>query len=93
MATTQQLTVTCTFDDSSNQDVTADAAYSSDDEAVATVSSGGLVTAVGEGTATVTATYEGLTATSTITVSPPPVPEPESLDVSPSSVTLDHPEE
>lgn len=93
MATTQQLTVTVTFDDETNADVTNEATYVSDDTDVATVSATGLVTAVSEGTATVTASYEGLSGTSDITVSPAPDPEPESLDVSPPTVTLDHPEE
>lgn len=93
MATTQQLSVTVTFDDNTNTDVTNEASYVSDDTDVATVSATGLVTAVSEGTTTVTASYEGLSDTSDITVSPPPDPEPESLDVSPQTVTLDHPEE
>ena len=93
MATTQQLTVTVTFDDETNADVTNEASYVSDDTNVATVSATGLVSAVSEGTATVTASYEGLSDTSVITVSPAPDPEPESLDVTPSTATLDHPEE
>jgi len=93
LATTQQLSVTVTFDDNTNTDVTNEASYVSDDTDVATVSATGLVTAVSEGTTTVTASYEGLSDTSDITVSPPPDPEPESLDVSPQTVTLDHPEE
>ena len=91
MATTQQLTVTCTYDDDSTEDVTADASYESSATGVATVSATGLVTAVAEGTATITATYEGLTDTSAITVSPPPEPEALSIEVDPASATLDNP--
>ncbi len=42
--------------------------WTSDNTAVATVSSSGTVTAVAEGTATITATYEDQTATATVTV-------------------------
>lgn len=45
----------------------SDVTWSSNKESVATVANG-LVTAVGEGTATITATYEGQTATKEITV-------------------------
>lgn len=42
--------------------------WSSDDETVATVDESGLVTGVGDGTATITATSEGATGTATMTV-------------------------
>ena len=44
-------------------------AWTSSDDAVATVSSGGVVSGISAGTATITATSEGQTGTSTITVS------------------------
>lgn len=47
--------------------------WSSGNEAAATVSNTGLVTAVAVGNATITATSEGKSATSSITVNPPPV--------------------
>ena len=47
-------------------------AWSSSNEAVATVSSGGLVTGVGTGTATIGATASGKTGNATITVPAPP---------------------
>lgn len=90
MATTQQLTATMTMTDDSTEDVTATATYQSSATGVATVNAAGLITAVGEGTATITATHSGLTATCAVTVDPAPV-EPESLAVSPTSATLDHP--
>lgn len=91
MATTQQLTVTLHFDDESTQDVTAEATYESSATGVATVSEAGLITAVSEGSATITATYGAFTDTCAVTVDPEPEPEPENIEVSPSSVTLDHP--
>lgn len=63
-ATTQQLTVI----DSNGQNRTASAAYGTSDETKAVVSSSGLVTPVGAGTATITATYGGHTDTAVITV-------------------------
>ncbi|MGW1134425.1 Ig-like domain-containing protein [Streptomyces griseoluteus] len=62
------LTATATFDDSSTQDVTALASWSSSATSKATVSSG-YVTGVAAGSATVTASYQGQTDTSAITVS------------------------
>jgi triacylglycerol lipase len=47
--------------------------WASSDNTVATVSSGGLVTAIGFGTATITATVEGHTATTTIRVLHDPI--------------------
>lgn len=66
---TQQLTVAFTPSDASNKTVT----YSTSDSGVASVSGTGLVTAIGEGTATITATSVdgGKTSTSTITVTEP----------------------
>lgn len=58
-ADTHQLLVTGTLSDNSQADVTADAAYSSDNDLIATVSDGGLITAVtdAEGVATVTVSH------------------------------------
>ena len=52
---TQQFTATGTFTDSTTQDLTATAAWISSTTTVATISSTGLATAVGQGTTTVTA--------------------------------------
>lgn len=84
MATTQQLTVTATYA-SGPRDVTSEADYTSSDPSVATVSSSGLVTAVGEGSATVTVEFGGLTDTCSVTVTDPL----EALTVEPSSATLE----
>lgn len=86
---TQQLTAMLTLTDDSTQDVTSAASWSSSDENVATVSSGGLVTSVGPGTCTITASHSGLTGTSSVSVTEPD-PEPEALTVSPATVDLVH---
>ena len=59
--------------------------WSSNAPAVASVSSTGLVTALGLGSATVTATSEGKSATSRIAVSPVPV---DAVTVTPSTASL-----
>jgi MYXO-CTERM domain-containing protein len=64
---TQQLTATA-FDADGAVISGATFTWSSDDDSVATVSSGGLVTAAGAGAATITATSGGVDGTSTITV-------------------------
>ncbi len=64
--------------------------WDSDNEAVATVSDDGLVTAIGVGTAKITATSAvdgNITASITVTVQPAP-PKLESLVISPSSLFL-----
>jgi hypothetical protein len=76
--TTQQISATGTFDDGSTQNLTGRATWTSSATAVATVSSGGLVTAAASisnppGTAIITATSGTLTATSTITVNTGPL--------------------
>ena len=55
----QQLKATATFTDDTQQNVTADAVWTSSLEAVATVGVTGLVTSHGKGTATITATLLG----------------------------------
>jgi hypothetical protein len=69
VATTQQLTAIGTYTNYNTALLTARASWSTSDALVATVSSAGLVTAVGSGTATITATYQGISGTATITVS------------------------
>lgn len=55
-----QFTATATLSDGTSQNVTAKATWSSSNPAVATVTSGGVVTAVAVGEADVTATYVGV---------------------------------
>ena len=64
-----QFTATITLADSSTQDITANATWTSATPAKATVSSTGLVTGVAAGTSVITATYAGVSNTRTMTVS------------------------
>jgi hypothetical protein len=75
---TQQLAATGTYDDGSTKNLTGSATWTTSDSTVATVSSGGLVTAADNiatppGSATITATSGTLSATSTITVNTGPL--------------------
>jgi len=56
---TSQLTATANLSDSTSQNVTSTATWSTSNATVASVSSTGLVTAVSFGTATITAAYQG----------------------------------
>ena len=82
---TQQLAVTATMDDNSTQDVTAGSTYASSAATVATVSTGGKITAVAVGTATVTVTASGKTATVAVTVTAATI---VSLAVTPNTVSI-----
>jgi uncharacterized protein YjdB len=62
------------------------ASWTSSATSVATVSSSGLVTAVGVGTATITSTSDGVSGTATIVVGQAPV---SSVTVTPASASLD----
>lgn len=66
---TQQFVATIT--DLHGNPVSADVAWSSSDENVATVDQFGFVTAVAEGTAIITATSERVSGSATLTVEPP----------------------
>lgn len=66
---TSQFTATLTRADSTTQDVSAFATWSSATPSKATVSSTGLVTAVATGASVITATYAGVTNTRTYTTS------------------------
>jgi uncharacterized protein YjdB len=62
-------TATANFSDGSTQPVTGTAAWTSSNEAVATVASG-AVTTLTAGTVTITATFNGVPGTATLTVTP-----------------------
>ncbi|MFD3258326.1 S-layer homology domain-containing protein [Paenibacillus lentus] len=90
---TQALSVTANYSDETQTDVTAIASYSTSNEAVATVSEAGVVTAVATGTAVITVTYEGESETVDVTVTSVLEPEPEpvtleGLTIAPDSVSL-----
>jgi hypothetical protein len=85
IGTTSQMTAVGTFADKSMQDVTAEVAWSSDDDSIVTVNGSGLVTAVAAGTAKVTAILQGKSADATFTVSAATL---KSIAVAPGSATL-----
>ena len=65
-----QLTATGVYDDDSTQDLTADAAWTSDATGIATVDAQGLVTAQAVGMATITATVDGVDGSAAVEVLP-----------------------
>ena len=73
---TQQLSVSATFNDGSQKDVTSSSSWTDSDQTVATVDSKGMVIALAAGTTTIQAANGSQHSTSTITVtgggSPPP---------------------
>ena len=85
--TTQQLTATGHYSDSSTEDITNDVTWSSSDTGVATVSNSngdrGTISALGVGVATITATFNGQSANIDISVVDNPN-APKSLSVSAS---------
>lgn len=68
VGTTSQLTATAMMSDGTSQDVTSQASWQSSNAAAATVSSSGIVTAVGAGATTVTATYQNASGTLVLTL-------------------------
>lgn len=86
MAHTQQLQVTAAYEGGGSSDVTGDAdtSYSSSAPTIASVSTGGLVTGLAEGTATITASYKGKTDTCAVTVNR----VLESIDATPNPVAV-----
>ena len=86
---TRQTVVQAVYDIGDPVTVTGEAAYVSSDTGVATVSAGGLVTAVAPGTATITAAYGGKTATVAVTVTAqPPVLQSISVDAASYNLTI-----
>ncbi len=65
---TQQFTATGTFSDNSTQNLTSSVAWSSVTTSVATISTGGLATAVSTGMSTIKAVSGGITGSTTLTV-------------------------
>lgn len=64
----QKLNAVATYSDGTNEDVTNDVTWSSDDEAVATILPSGEATAVGRGSAVITATLDDVSGSATLTV-------------------------
>jgi hypothetical protein len=70
---TSQLAARAQYSDSTSDDVTTQATWSSSNQAIATVSATGLVTAQAGGTASITATFQGVSGTQGVTVAQPQV--------------------
>ncbi len=84
LGTTQQVTLTGTYSDGTTRDITGIASWTSSNTSVLTVSSSGLLTAVGQGTANITISAGNITGTFNLSVGPPVL---VSVSVSPASVT------
>ncbi len=65
---TQQFTATGTYTDNSQQDLTKSATWSSTPTTVATITSGGLATGAGVGTAAISATFQAIVGTASLMV-------------------------
>ncbi len=81
----QQLLVVANFSDGSSQDVSGSATYTSSNPGVVTVSAGGVLQAVGTGTATVQISLNGVVTTLNVTVTPATL---TSITLTPASVNL-----
>jgi len=68
VGSSSQYTATATMSNGSTEIVTSTATWASSDPTIATVSPGGLVTAIAEGTATIQATFENISGTEPTTV-------------------------
>ena len=68
---TQQLSATGNFSDNSTEDLTSSVTWGSNAPTTASVNSAGLVSALGQGSATVTAQSGTITGTDLVTVGPP----------------------
>jgi hypothetical protein len=66
----QQFKATGNFGDGSTQDLTASVTWSSSDQNIATISAGGLATAVGTGTSTIKAVSGSVPGSTLLTVTP-----------------------
>ncbi len=66
--TTQQFTATGIFSDSTTQDLTSSATWSSANTSIATVNSSGLASAAGKGSATITASFGGFSGSTLLGV-------------------------
>ena len=82
---TLQFAATANYSNNTQQIVTNSAVWSSSNTSVATVTSGGLASAIGQGTTAISASYGGLNGSTTLTVGPPQL---VSISVTPSSAQV-----
>ncbi len=85
LGASQQFTATGNYSDSSTQDLTSSATWTSSVQAVATMSSTGLATSKAVGTSTITATSAAISGSATLTVTPATL---VSIAVTPSIISL-----
>ena len=83
--TSLQLTATGIFSDGSTQNLTASVSWTSLSNAIATVSSSGLVKGTAVGNTTITATQAGVSATTTVTVTAAAL---TSIDITPANSSI-----
>ena len=83
--TTQQFAATGTYSDMSTQDLTTQVTWASDTTGVATISSGGLATAVAVGTANISAALGGVTGSTVLTVTQATL---QSITVTPANPSI-----
>jgi len=83
--TTQQFTATGTYSNGSTQNLTSSVTWASSNTAVATVSSGGLASAIAPGSATITASSGTISGSAALTVTSATL---TSLSISPSSASI-----
>lgn len=81
----QQYTATATFSDGSTQNYTSTAAWTSSNGAVASVTSGGLASALTQGSSTITATASGVSGSAVLTVTAPTL---SSIAVTPANASI-----
>ena len=67
---TEQYTATGTYSDTSTQNLTSQASWTSSNTSVATISSGGLASGAGTGSATIEASLSGVNGSTGLTVTP-----------------------
>ena len=72
---TYQFTATGTYSDSTMQDLTSSATWSSDSTSIATVAAGGLATCIKVGSSDIKATSESISGSTTLTVTSPGIVE------------------
>jgi Big-like domain-containing protein len=83
--TSEQFTATGTYSDNSTQNITSSVTWSSQTTSVATITSGGMVSAVGTGTSNIQATLGGVNGSATLTVTPATL---VSIAVTPTNPTI-----
>ncbi len=83
----QQFTVTGTYSDGSQTNVTSSATWASSNAAVATVNASGLLNAIAPGTATATASVGTVSATTSVTVNAP-AKNLTSITITPSQLSI-----